>query len=157
MMVFRRSLVGKLLCVLLVAAAGVGCTKKEVLVSKEAMFGMAPKEGPDKVNIVLARDINDAIPCSDYGEGCLSAHRLKTRDLDFIAIEFSSRESARAASRKVRGWTYENWLFDDVEGEPELVRWLQRYFTAHRYAPEKAADSPQTLPGTAPASPPISP
>ncbi len=82
------------MCVFLLA---MGCTKKEVLVSKEQMFSQAPKEGPDKVDIVLARDINDAVPCEDYGEGCLSAHRLKARELDFIAVEFSSQVLAQAA------------------------------------------------------------
>lgn len=131
------------LCLLLVFVA---CTKKEVLYTKEQMFGLAPNEGTDKVEIVLARSINDAVPCSNYGEGCLSAHTLKTRGLGFIAVEFDGRATAEAAARRIHGYTFHNWLFDDVDGEPLLEDWVVTHFQAKSFNPKKqrAADSAET-------------
>ncbi|MFP5457261.1 MAG: hypothetical protein ACLGG7_00885 [Bacteriovoracia bacterium] len=122
------------LCLLLVFFA---CSKKEVLYSKEQMFGLAPHEGTDRVEIVLARSINDAVPCSNYGEGCLSAHTLKTRGLGFIAVEFNSSAAAEASARRIYGYTYHNWLFDDVDGEPLLEDWVVTYFQAKSFNPKK--------------------
>lgn len=152
MMVVRTAFLAKFLCVSLMI---VGCTKSEPIYTKEQMLELVPKEGADRVEIVLAKDINDAVPCSNYGEGCLSAHRLRTHDLDFIAVEFQTTPEARAAAKRVRGWTTLNWLFDDVEGEPELMRWAERVFKAERFEPVKgrAADSPGKSAGSAAPSP----
>lgn len=144
MMINLGVAVGKFLCVLILLVA---CTKKEPMYSKEDMLGLTPNEGADKVEIVLARDINDAIPCSNYGEGCLSVHRLKARGLDFIAVEFATGKDARDCSRRVRGWVARNWLFDDVEKEPELERLVEKYFHAERFTQVgTATDSAQKSP-----------
>lgn len=113
----------------------IACTKKEVIYSKEQMLKMAPNEGPDKVEIILARNLNDVIPCSTYGDGCLSVHRLRAQNLDFLAIEFTHGELAKKAALKIHGWTVENWLFDDIDGEPVLQRWLQKYYKGVRFKP----------------------
>jgi hypothetical protein len=122
------------------------CSKKEVIYKKEQMFAMAPHEGPDKIEIVLARSINDAVPCTNYGEGCLSAHTLKTRGLGFIAVEFESAAQAEASAQKIYGYTTHNWLFDDVDGEPELERWVSKYFKVKSFNPKKQikADAAKT-------------
>ena len=96
---------------------------------------MGPNEGPDKIEIILARNINDVIPCSNYGDGCLSVHRLRAQNLDFLAIEFTHPDLAKKAAQKIHGWTVQNWLFDDVEGEPVLQRWLQKYYKGERFKP----------------------
>lgn len=152
MMVFPPTRSVKLACVLAVlcVALTASCTKKgeEKPYSKEEMFGLAPHEGQDKLEIVLAKDINDAIPCAHYGEGCASAHRVRARGLDFIAVEFGSKSQAKQGARKVRGWSAHNWLFDDVEGEPQLERWVEKHYQGERFTPrEKAQDSPEKLPG----------
>jgi hypothetical protein len=113
------------------------CSKKEVIYTKEQMFAMAPHEGEDKIEIVLARTINDAVPCSNYGDGCLSAHTLRTRGLGFIAVEFENAAKAEAAAQKIYGYTTHNWLFDDVDGEPELELWVSKYFKVKSFNPKK--------------------
>lgn len=135
-MLKRSIILAKVLCILFVA---VSCTKKEVIYSKEDMIGMVPKEGPEKMEILLARNLNDVIPCSDYGAGCLSAHRLRVKNLDFIAIEFNDGEQAMLAAQRIRGWTVSNWLFDDVEGEPVLERWLVEHYKAKRFISSQTA------------------
>ena len=158
MILLRRPLLVKLLGVLLLLAAG--CSQdKEPTYSKDELLAMAPAEGADKVDVVLARDINDAIPCADYGDGCLAAHRFRTRDLSFIAIEFETPTQAESAAKKIYGWTVRNWLLDDVDGEPRLERWAQQYLQAKSFNPvkKKAAESSGTPAGNAPASPASAP
>mgnify|MGYP001627373528 CR=1 FL=1 len=118
-------------------ALGSACSKKPVVYSKEQMWAFSPKEGRDRIEIVLARDINDAIPCSDYGPGCLSAHRLKTRDLEFIAVEFATPDEAENSAKKIYAFTVQNWLFDDVDGEPQLEDWLRTYYRPKSFNPKK--------------------
>lgn len=133
----------------------VSCTKdKEPTYLKEELVNLAPAEGTDKIETVLARDINDAVPCADYGEGCLSAHRFRTRGLNFIAVEFETPTQAERAAKKIYGWTARNWLLDDVDGEPLLERWATEYLKAKSFNPQKKTkvDSAETPVESAPAS-----
>ncbi len=116
----------------------VGCSKeKEPTYLKEELVNLAPAEGTDKIDVVLARDINDAVPCADYGEGCLSAHRFRTRGLNFIAVEFETPAHAETAAKKIYAWTSRNWLLDDVDGEPLLERWAAEHLKAKSFNPQK--------------------
>ena len=158
MIVLRSILLGKLLLMLSLSLAG--CSKeKEPTYLKEELVGLAPISGPDKIDIILARNINDTIPCADYGEGCLSAHRFRTRNLNFLAIEFETPGQAELAAKKIYGWTARNWLLDDVDGEPQLERWAEQYLSAKSFNPvkrkaqesaEKSVESGVTSPATAP-------
>lgn len=144
-------MVAKILALLLLCIA---CSEKEVVYTKEQMMAMGPKDSTDKVELLLARNINDVIPCSNYGEGCLSVHRLQARKLEFIAVEFATSAEAIVGSKKIRGWRVKNWLFDDVEGEPELMDWIQKYYQAERFKPlEKAGESAGKSAGSAAPSP----
>lgn len=107
---------------------------------------MGPQEGPEKVEILLARNLNDVIPCSNYGDGCLSVHRLRAKNLDFIAIEFTNGQLAQEAAQRIRGWTVKNWLFDDVEGEPVLMRWLEQHYKGERFKPLGTTEAPAKTP-----------
>ncbi len=133
----------------------VSCTKeKEPTYLKEELVNLAPAEGTDKIETVLARDINDAVPCADYGEGCLSAHRFRTRGLNFIAVEFETPTQAERAAKKIYGWTARNWLLDDVDGEPLLERWASEHLKAKSFNPQKKTkvDSAETPVESAPPS-----
>ena len=133
-------LVAKTLISLVLFSQLFACSKKEPIYTKEEMLAMTPMEGPDKVEIVLARDINDAVPCADYGDGCLSAHRLRTRGLGFIAVEFETPAQAESSAKKIYGYTARNWLLDDVDGEPTLERWAEQYLKAKPFNPQKAKE-----------------
>lgn len=155
-MVRKSLLVGTGLCILVSVTAS--CTKKEVIYTKEDMLALAPQEGSEKVEILLARNLNDVIPCSNYGEGCLSVHRLRAKNLEFLAIEFTDGALARQAALRIRGWTVKNWLFDDVEGEPVLMRWLEQHYQGERFRPlettEASAKTPAQSAPTSPANAP---
>jgi len=144
--------------ILLVLVAA--CSKKEEpIYVKEELLALAPQEGADKIEVVLARDINDAIPCADYGDGCLSAHRFRTRGLNFIAVEFSTPGEAESAAKKIYGWTARNWLLDDVDGEPTLERWAAEVLRAKSFNPakKKAMDSVEIPAENGSASPATAP
>ncbi len=137
-----------------------GCTQEKApTYLKEELLALAPSSGEDKVDIVLARNINDAIPCADYGEGCISAHRFRTRNLNFIAIEFETPAQAESAAKKIYGWTARNWLLDDVDGEPQLERWALQYLQATSFNPakKKAMESAKKSAGSDSASPATAP
>ncbi len=119
-----------------------GCTKKEPLYSKEDLLGITPKEGDDRMETILGQSVADIIPCSDYGVGCVSVHRFKSRKLEYIAVEYASGAEAQAFAPKIRAWTARNWLFDDVYNEPSLELWLCQYLEclAPKGSSRKAGD-----------------
>jgi hypothetical protein len=129
MIINSLSVIAKLGCVVFVFL--LGCTKEEPKYTKENLLALTPKEGVERMETVLGQSVGDIIPCSDYGEECQSVHRFKAHNLEFIAVEFSSIEAAQRAAKKIRAWTARNWLFDDVNNEPSLERWICKYFECH--------------------------
>lgn len=98
----------------------VSCTK-EVKYSKEALLKLAQEADPS-VTVILPNSLTEGISCTDYPEGCVSAHIVRVQKLDLIAVEFQSEAQAIFAAKKVRGYYLRNWLLDDVRGEPVLEK-----------------------------------
>ena len=98
------------------------CNKEEVY-SKEALLKLAQAADPS-VTLILPRSMTDGVHCTDYPEGCLSAHIVRVKQLDLIAVEFFSQKDAIYAAKKVRGYYLRNWLLDDVKGEPLLEKFV---------------------------------
>lgn len=98
------------------------CNKEEVY-SKEALLKLAQVADPS-VTLILPRSMTDGVQCTDYPEGCLSAHIVRVKQLDLIAVEFLSQKDAIYAAKKVRGYYLRNWLLDDVKGEPLLEKFV---------------------------------
>lgn len=96
----------------------VSCTK-EVKYSKEDLLKLAQKADPS-VTVILPNSLTEGISCTDYPEGCVSAHIVRVQKLDLIAVEFQTEAEAIFAAKKVRGYYLRNWLLDDVRGEPVL-------------------------------------
>ena len=101
----------------------VSCTK-ELKYSKEDLFFKAHKADPS-VTFVIPKSMNEGVTCADYTEGCLSAHTVKVKHLELIAVEFMTEVQARRAAMKYRGYYTRNWLLDDVTGEPVLEKFVQ--------------------------------
>lgn len=98
------------------------CTK-EVKYTKEALLAKAQEADPS-VTYILPKSITEGVSCSDYAEGCLSAHIVRVKDLDLIAVEYMTEAEAILAAKKVRGYYIHNWLLDDVAGEPVLEKFV---------------------------------
>lgn len=113
----RLALIGISLSCLLAS-----CTK-EVKYTKEELFAIAQKKDPT-VQLILPKSMSEGVSCSDYTEGCLSAHTVRVQNLDMIAVEFMTEEQAIYAAKKVRGFYVRNWMLDDVRGEPLLEKFV---------------------------------
>lgn len=96
------------------------CTK-ELKYSKEDLYAKAQAAEPS-ATLILPKSINEGVSCGDYTEGCLSAHTVKVKNLEFIAVEFMTEKDAVYAAKKFRGYYTRNWLLDDVTGEPLLEK-----------------------------------
>ncbi len=94
------------------------CTK-EVKYSKEELYSLA-KAADSSTTFIIPKSISQGVHCSDYPEGCLSAHIVQVSRLDLIAVEFATEDQAIYAAKKLRGYYIRNWLLDDVTGEPVL-------------------------------------
>ena len=68
--------------------------------------------------------MTEGVSCTDYTDGCMSAHIVQIQKLDLIAVEFMTEEQAKFAAKTVRGYYVKNWLLDDVTGEPALEKFV---------------------------------
>lgn len=84
------------------------------------------------ITFVLPKSISEGVTCVEYGEGCLSGHTVMVKNLEMIAVEFSSEEQAKNAAIKFRGYYARNWLFDDVSGEPVLEKFVSEKLQAKK-------------------------
>lgn len=107
---------------ILLSILAASCTK-EVKYTKEALLAKAQESDPT-VTVILPRSITEGVQCSDYSEGCISAHIVKIKNLEMIAVEFNTESEAIFAAKKFRGYYSKNWLFDDVTGEPVLEKFV---------------------------------
>lgn len=94
------------------------CTK-ELKYSKEQLYSKATSID-SSAQLVLPKSISEGVSCSEYSEGCMSAHIVRVKKLEFIAVEFMSEKDAIYAAKKFRGYYVRNWFLDDVAGEPLL-------------------------------------
>jgi peptide deformylase len=106
------------------------CTK-ELKYTKEQLLAKAQK-ADSSATVILPKTMADGVQCHDYTEGCLSAHIVQVKKLDFIAVEFMTEEQAKVAARKIRGYQVRNWVFDDVTGEPTLEKFVQSALEAKK-------------------------
>lgn len=83
------------------------------------------KNADSSTTFIIPRTMAEGVRCTDYSEGCLSAHTVQVHKLEFIAVEFSNEEEAKYAAKKIRGFYSKNWVFDDVANEP----WLENFVT----------------------------
>lgn len=118
------------LIVMILSCLGASCTK-EVKYSKEALLKKAQDADPS-VSVILPRSINEGVTCGEYSEGCLSAHIVRVKQLDLIAVEFNNQANAIYAAKKFRGYYVRNWMLDDVTGEPVLEKFVTEKLEAKK-------------------------
>lgn len=103
---------------ILLSILSASCTK-ELKYTKEDLYLMAVKAEPT-TQLILPKSMTEGVSCADYTSGCLSAHIVRVKNLDMIAVEFMTTDEAIFAAKKFRGLYTRNWLLDDVVGEPIL-------------------------------------
>jgi hypothetical protein len=109
------------------------CSKdKPITYTKDELFDLCRATDP-ACTVVLPRSMSEGVKCEDYSEGCLAAHKVKARDLEFIGVEFSNTEQAIRAAKRYHGYYIRNWLIDDVYGEPILERFVKEAFKAIKF------------------------
>ncbi|MGE3609781.1 MAG: hypothetical protein AB7I27_09375 [Bacteriovoracaceae bacterium] len=116
---------------LLLSILTAACTTKELKYTKEQLFVMA-QAGDPNVQIILPKSMSEGVHCTDYSDGCISAHTVKIKNLDMIAVEFMNEKDAIYAAKKFRGFYTRNWLLDDVTGEPSLEEFVVKYLEAKK-------------------------
>jgi hypothetical protein len=84
------------------------------------------KAADSTYKLILPKTMEGAVSCLSYPEGCLSAHIFQLQKLDFIALEYDSHSNAERAAKRINGYVVENWVFDDVTGEPVLEKILKK-------------------------------
>lgn len=108
----------------------ISCTK-ELKYSKEELFAKS-KAADASTTFIIPKNMNEGANCSDYTEGCISAHTVQVRHLDFIGVEFMTEAQAIYAAKKTRGYYVRNWLLDDVTGEPILEKFVTESLEAKK-------------------------
>lgn len=106
------------------------CTK-ELKYTKEQIYDLA-KAADASTTFIMPRSMSEGVNCTDYPEGCISAHTVQVRQLSFIGVEFANEEQAIFAAKKVRGYYLRNWLLDDVTGEPILEEFAVKSLEAKK-------------------------
>jgi hypothetical protein len=108
-----------------------GCEEKQLLPNKVDIYNLTTAIDPN-FKLIIPKDMNSGIKCSDYGDGCVSAYSGTVLALNMIFIEFASENSALIAAQKIDAYIYKNWVFDDVTGEPELERFVIKAYGAQK-------------------------
>ena len=106
------------------------CTK-EVKYTKEDLLAKA-QAADSTVTYILPKSMTEGASCNNYSEGCISAHIVRVRELDLIAVEFTSEAYAILAAKKYRGYYLRNWMLDDVAGEPILEKFVTEKLEAKK-------------------------
>lgn len=80
-----------------------------------------------RIEFVLANNFEGKLSsCKDYRGKCLNVFGIKLGLLYFIGVEYISKEEAKKAAIKYRGYFLHNWFFDDVTGEPALEELMKK-------------------------------
>ena len=86
-------------------------------------------------DLVLPKDLNSGIQCSDYGPGCIGGVTGKVKGVEFIAVEFMNEDQAWSEARKINQYWVKNWVLDDVKGEPIIEEFVKKAFKAEESLP----------------------
>ena len=120
------------LFILTLSILSASCEEKvEPKYTKEELYFKAVAIDPD-IKFILPKSMSEGASCSDYSKNCLSAHFVRVKNLEMVAVEFMTEKDAIYASKKYRGLYLRNWMFDDVTGEPILEKFLIEKLEAKR-------------------------
>lgn len=103
--------------------------KDELILDKPTVMDMAKKVDPEIVE-VLPESLDKGLKCSDYAPGCVGAFVVRTRLVEYNMIRFDSVDHARRKATELNQYYLQNWVFDEVRGEPVLEDFVKKAFKA---------------------------
>lgn len=98
------------------------------------MYKLGKKIDP-KLELVLPKDIDSGVKCSQYGTGCLGGVEVKHRDISMIFVEYENSKQSLDFAKTIGAYHIRNWLIDDVQGEPVLEEFVKKAFQAKLATP----------------------
>ena len=125
------------------------CSKEEVTLSPSNLVNLyvdwlkaeaIRKEWPEEeikaisaFNMVKDKEVRET-DCTPYNKpkGINNCYKINARRIDFIAIEFDTEIEALNFANQIKGFYLNNWVFDDVAGEPVLEYLAKEVFKAKR-------------------------
>tara|TARA_X000000950_G_C13879352_1_gene646222 strand:- start:1402 stop:1752 length:351 start_codon:yes stop_codon:yes gene_type:complete len=103
-----------------------------------SLYSLAKKYNPN-VKLVLAEEIGGGPICAGrdgeipYGAGCKKIFEVQVDMLILRCVEFDTVENAQKEAFKLKEYSFKNWLFDEVTGEPPLEKFVKEAFGAIDY------------------------
>ena len=108
----------------------VGCDERPANVDQLELLELARNAESD-ISLVVPKSIDQKlVHCDLYVPQCLSGYKVKVKGIEVTALMYDKFEDAYKAARRVNGYWFKNWAFDDVKGEPVLERFVQKAFDA---------------------------
>ncbi|MFN8370740.1 MAG: hypothetical protein U0T83_08985 [Bacteriovoracaceae bacterium] len=125
-------MVKKLLVAIIMLLMLINCSKKDdQLMGAGQIVDIAKSYDPTTMQLGGFKP-EEKVSCEDYGPECLLAIKLKVKDLNFDVIQFESLDVALRHAKKIDGYYYMNFVFDEVTGEPVLEKYIKEAFGAVR-------------------------
>jgi hypothetical protein len=81
-----------------------------------------------KYELLMPNSDKDVIHCSHYFPPCNIAFKVKLYNLPAIVLEYNNYQDAKLGAKKIRGFLFHNWVFDDVTDEPILLKQITKVF-----------------------------
>lgn len=82
----------------------------------------------ENYEILMPVSDKDVVYCSHYYPPCETAFRVRVLQLPVIVLQYKSYIEAKKAAKKIRGFLFHNWVFDEVTNEPFLLKRFEKVF-----------------------------
>lgn len=82
----------------------------------------------ENYEILMPISDKDVVHCSHYYPPCETAFKVRVLKLAIIVLQYRSYEEAKKSAKKIRGFLFHNWVFDEVTNEPFLLKRFEKTF-----------------------------
>lgn len=108
----------------------VACDERPSKVDQLKLLEMA-REHESDITLIVPKSIDQRLVyCNTYTPACKAGYKVKVKGIVMIALMYDTFEEAYRCARRINGLWFRNWVFDDVQGEPLLERFVKRAFGA---------------------------
>ncbi len=109
------------------------CSQSEEKITAVKLFQMA-KESEPSLEMVKSSIKDQPLSCEKYGEGCVpgSVTRVRLRLVTMLVVQFETAQQAKKEAERLGEYSYKNWVFDEVRGEPVLEHFFAKTFESRQ-------------------------